>query len=70
MTGFRLHLQVIGEEKEDVEDVYKKIVIKEENGKDKEKIIDMGEDTEEKQINIDIMEENGEDIAKITDIME
>ena len=38
---FRLQLQVIGEEKEDVEDIYKKIVITEENGEDKEKIIDI-----------------------------
>ena len=47
MTGFRLHLQVI-EEKEDVEDIYKKIVITEENGEDKEKIIDIWGRTQKK----------------------
>ena len=48
MTGFRLHLQVIGEEKEDVEDIYKKIVITEENREDKEKIIDIWGRTQKK----------------------
>ena len=45
---FRLQLQVIGEEKEDVEDIYKKIVITEENGEDKEKIIDIWGRTQKK----------------------
>ena len=45
---FRLQLQVIGEEKEDVEDIYKKIVITEENREDKEKIIDIWGRTQKK----------------------
>ena len=38
----------MGEEKEEVEDTYKKIVIIEENGEDKEKIIDIWGRTQKK----------------------